>query len=945
MAMRRHFDASRAGRLASMKLVMSALHVTPSQAHYRATHNMALDGSNVHVKTTQFGPACSKRLDILPQRIIRLCRFISANSFLTPSVRQAGPDSELLFSLMAQPGPSNNNGSSNARPGLGRRHSRSSSQLSTIGALSLTSLPARRVNGQSPSSSHAGSPRMTPRSSPKIARRSLEGSPHRMEGLQITTADSNESATRNTPGINDSQEWSDGLMMSTGKRQSGTSSPSVSLTTDEAQMLPPTDPTSAATISFPDTSPSLAQFIQQKRRQASAPYYNTARAMFTPGGGFGITSIDGASSGQTATSTDADAQAGVDGAGGTISRPRSRVSSRRGTVSGLRLDSGFGGDFAYEPAMVLTPTTEEWRQLAGDLAALAEARARDDQTNGVAGSAQTSGSSSSSSIDMMSPKMRSLPGSRPTSRPQTPPVRLAPTETPGTPPIPAIKSSFSYQTSRSGFDSPNAMSLRSKNEDGNVSLDSSESKTEPLPQGTFVPGHRAQLSESSSRPTLARGSLTSTTGRLHTETSPETEKPPPSPVSPPSPVQFDRVTNLGPIDPRAYSFITGKRSINSFVIEGEAGKGAYGSVVKAREKGPDGQPIGPPVIIKYIFKHRILADCWKGHKVFNAVPIEVHVLDHLRRVPYMPKPPGRRKPDGSYIRPVALQRRRDSAPSLKEGTLTGHPNICGMLDFFEDQNYYYLVMPHAGADPDNPDAPGGQDLFDYVDAHPDGLDADTIFRILSQIANAVYFLHEHGIVHRDIKDENVVLDRHGNVQLIDFGSAAYVKDGKKFDTFSGTVDFAAPEVLRGARYNGKEQDIWALGVLGYVLICGECPFWAQEEAIKGLEPGSRAYNALMTKLAHTRPSSSSSRETQSSSSDKLDNSQIKMISCASELEQHIENRTQPRTMKDAVDLVMRCMETNASDRPTADLVCEHEFFNEGGWKGHRGWEQPEVAED
>ena len=55
------------------------------------------------------------------------------------------------------------------------------------------------------------------------------------------------------------------------------------------------------------------------------------------------------------------------------------------------------------------------------------------------------------------------------------------------------------------------------------------------------------------------------------------------------------------------------------------------------------------------------------------------------------------------------------------------------------------VMPHAGSDPDNPDAPGGQDLFDYVDAHPDGLDAETIYRILSQIANAVYFLHEHGM--------------------------------------------------------------------------------------------------------------------------------------------------------------------------------------------------------
>lgn len=134
----------------------------------------------------------------------------------------------------------------------------------------------------------------------------------------------------------------------------------------------------------------------------------------------------------------------------------------------------------------------------------------------------------------------------------------------------------------------------------------------------------------------------------------------------------------------------------------------------------------------------------------------------------------------------------------------------------------------------------GQDLFDFVDAHPDGLPPSPIQRILSQIADAVYFLHEHSIVHRDIKDENCVLDPDGNVRLIDFGSAAYVKEGRKFDTFSGTLEcvsslcfctftkltvslprsFAAPEVLKGARYSGKEQDIWALGVLGYVLICG-----------------------------------------------------------------------------------------------------------------------------
>lgn len=232
-------------------------------------------------------------------------------------------------------------------------------------------------------------------------------------------------------------------------------------------------------------------------------------------------------------------------------------------------------------------------------------------------------------------------------------------------------------------------------------------------------------------------------------------------------------------------------------------------------------------------------------------------------------------------------------------------------------------MPSATAEPTCSANPRrGQDLFDFVDAHPDGLSPEPLQRILAQIADAVCFLHEHSIVHRDIKDENVVLDPEGNVRLIDFGSAAYVREGRKFDTFSGTLEcahfslllrslapkvdgttersFAAPEVLKGARYSGKEQDIWALGVLGYVLICGECPFWSPDEAMRGLSPGSRALAALEAKATAGEG-----------------------------------------IMAHAVDLVRRCLEINAADRPCADAVCDHAFFvgAEEGWSGERGWER------
>lgn len=244
----------------------------------------------------------------------------------------------------------------------------------------------------------------------------------------------------------------------------------------------------------------------------------------------------------------------------------------------------------------------------------------------------------------------------------------------------------------------------------------------------------------------------------------------------------------GPVDPRVYSAMTGRRNIDSFVIEGEAGKGAYGLVRRAREKGPDGLPTGPDLIIKYIVKQKILADCWKKHRVLGPIPIEIHVLDHLRRVPYRPslihgsakihrRPPSRRT--STFVPLPPGQPFHSSDPLANGDPRTGHPNICGILDYFEDNDYYYMVMPRFG---------DGQDLFDYVDLAPDGLPLHEVRSMFGQVADAVAFLHEHNIVHRDIKDENVIMDGFGNVQLIDFGSAAYIRAGKLFDTFSGTLE-------------------------------------------------------------------------------------------------------------------------------------------------------------
>ena len=181
-----------------------------------------------------------------------------------------------------------------------------------------------------------------------------------------------------------------------------------------------------------------------------------------------------------------------------------------------------------------------------------------------------------------------------------------------------------------------------------------------------------------------------------------------------------------------------KKTIDDFVILEEMGQGAYGQVKLARYKKNGNRKM----VLKYVTKRRILVDTWTRDRRLGTVPLEIHVLDYLRR-------------DG-------LQ----------------HPNIVEMSDFFEDDvNYYIEMIPHGLP---------GMDLFDYIELRVN-MEEDECRSIFVQVARAIHHLHTKAmVVHRDIKDENVVMDGEGNIKLIDFGSAAYIKSGP-FDVFVGTI--------------------------------------------------------------------------------------------------------------------------------------------------------------
>lgn len=99
-----------------------------------------------------------------------------------------------------------------------------------------------------------------------------------------------------------------------------------------------------------------------------------------------------------------------------------------------------------------------------------------------------------------------------------------------------------------------------------------------------------------------------------------------------------------------------------------------------------------------------------------------------------------------------------------------------------------------------------------------------------QLALGIGHLHEQGIVHRDLKQENILLDEEGYIKIIDFGLSKILKDGEVAQTFCGTPEYIAPEIVAEEQYE-KSVDWWSLGILIFELVYGRTPFFSRNRYI------------------------------------------------------------------------------------------------------------------
>ncbi|CAB1320705.1 unnamed protein product [Coregonus sp. 'balchen'] len=147
--------------------------------------------------------------------------------------------------------------------------------------------------------------------------------------------------------------------------------------------------------------------------------------------------------------------------------------------------------------------------------------------------------------------------------------------------------------------------------------------------------------------------------------------------------------------------------------------------------------------------------------------------------------------------------------------LVQHPNVVRLYEVIDTQTKLYLILELGD----------GGDMYDCIMKHDGGLTEEVAKRYFAQIVHAISYCHQLHVVHRDLKPENVVFfEKQGLVKLTDFGFSNKFQPGENLATSCGSLAYSAPEILLGDEYDAPAVDIWSLGVILFMLVCGHPPF-------------------------------------------------------------------------------------------------------------------------
>ncbi|KAK9157447.1 hypothetical protein Scep_004021 [Stephania cephalantha] len=176
-------------------------------------------------------------------------------------------------------------------------------------------------------------------------------------------------------------------------------------------------------------------------------------------------------------------------------------------------------------------------------------------------------------------------------------------------------------------------------------------------------------------------------------------------------------------------------------------------------------------------------------------------------------------PKSKMTTAIAIEDVRREVKILR--ALNGHKNLVHFYDAYEDDENVYIVMELCK----------GGELLDRILSRGGKYSEEDAKAVMAQILSVVAFCHLQGVVHRDLKPENFLFttnEENSSLKVIDFGLSDFVKPDERLNDIVGSAYYVAPEVLH--RSYGTEADMWSIGVIAYILLCGSRPFWARTES-------------------------------------------------------------------------------------------------------------------